>query len=214
MSLIQTDWVPTKSSNLLLKHIIRCKRGILQPIIQAELDVHPFFLDVIFRLVTFLYRVRCFKDSHLWEREVPLPCTLLLIGSCFRLPHNFCTWLVLRGISASLFSEYISKAPSPLLLQLLLCYVRWFNTYPFNLTSRCRRDKRPKLQVSSTPNKTCHGFYKIMKDYRVTTRWTRPTDNTPYTPYMGTSKPRMQKPHKFTSKRKAHKTRRQTSPLK
>jgi len=131
LSLIQTDWEPTKSSNLLLKHIIRCKRVVPQPIIQAEFDVHPFFLEVIFCFVPFLYRVRSFKDSHLWEREVRLPCTLLHIGFCFRLPHNLCMWLVLRGISASVVSEHISKALSPLLLQLLLCYVRWFNTYPY-----------------------------------------------------------------------------------
>ena len=39
---------------MLLKHIIRRKRIVPQPIIQVEFRVHPFFPEVIFRLVSYI----------------------------------------------------------------------------------------------------------------------------------------------------------------
>ena len=39
---------------MLLKHIIQHKRIVPQPIIQVEFRVHPFFPEVIFRLVSYI----------------------------------------------------------------------------------------------------------------------------------------------------------------
>lgn len=48
---------------LLLRRIIWCKCTVPQPIIRTEFGVHPLRLEVIFHLVSFLHRVRDFRDS-------------------------------------------------------------------------------------------------------------------------------------------------------
>jgi hypothetical protein len=71
-SLLQTDWARLEGvQTLLLRRIIRCKRTVPQPIIQAEFGVHPFRLEVIFRLVSFLRRVRSFRDSTIGRERYP-----------------------------------------------------------------------------------------------------------------------------------------------
>jgi hypothetical protein len=71
-SLIQTDWARLERvQTLLLRRIIRCKRTVPQSIIQAEFGVQPFRLEVIFRLISFIHRVRSFRDSATRRERYP-----------------------------------------------------------------------------------------------------------------------------------------------
>jgi hypothetical protein len=71
-SLIQTDWARLERvQTLLLRRIIRCKHTVPQSIIQAEFGVQPFRLEVIFRLISFIHRVRSFKDSTTKRERYP-----------------------------------------------------------------------------------------------------------------------------------------------
>jgi hypothetical protein len=112
-SLLQTDWARLERvQTLLLRRIIRCKRTVPQPIIQAEFGVHPFRLEVIFAW-SLSFIESDLSETLPWERAVPLPRSLLLGGSCFGSPLRSCTWLVLRGVSASPVDDYLPRAPSP-----------------------------------------------------------------------------------------------------
>jgi hypothetical protein len=72
LSLLQIDWAGMERvQTLLLRCIIHCKRTIPQSIIQAEFGVHPFYLEVIFHLVSFLHRVRPFKDFATGRERYP-----------------------------------------------------------------------------------------------------------------------------------------------
>jgi len=63
-SLLESDWAAAERvQTLLLRRIIRCKRTIPQQIILAEFGAQLFQLETIFRLVSFLHRVRSFVDT-------------------------------------------------------------------------------------------------------------------------------------------------------
>jgi hypothetical protein len=118
-SLIQTDWARLERvQTLLLRRIIRCKCTVPQSIIQAEFGVQPFRLEVIFRLISFLHRVRSFRNSDSRREQVPLPCTLLLRGPRLRSLHRLHMRMVFRGVLTSPVDDHLPRAPSP--LQVLL----------------------------------------------------------------------------------------------
>lgn len=56
---------------LLLQHIICYKRTVPHHIIQARFRVHPFRLEVISHLVSFLHRVGAFRDSTTKRQKYP-----------------------------------------------------------------------------------------------------------------------------------------------
>jgi hypothetical protein len=63
-SLLESDWASTERVQiLLLCNIIRCKQTVPQHIILAEFGAHPFRFETMFRLVSFLHRIRSFGDS-------------------------------------------------------------------------------------------------------------------------------------------------------
>jgi hypothetical protein len=63
-SLLESDWASAERVQiLLLRRIIRCKQTVPQHIILAEFGAQPFRLETMFRLVSFLHRIRSFGDS-------------------------------------------------------------------------------------------------------------------------------------------------------
>ena len=63
-SLLETDWASAERVQiLLLRRIIICKQTVPQHIILAEFGAHPFCLEIVFGLVSFLYRIRGLADS-------------------------------------------------------------------------------------------------------------------------------------------------------
>jgi hypothetical protein len=63
-SLLESDWASVERvQTLLLRRIIRCKQTVPQHIILAEFGARPFRLETVFRLVSFLHRIRSFADS-------------------------------------------------------------------------------------------------------------------------------------------------------
>ena len=63
-SLLESDWASTERVQiLLLRRIIRCKQTMPQHIILAEFGSHPFRLETVFRLVSFIHRIRGLADS-------------------------------------------------------------------------------------------------------------------------------------------------------
>jgi hypothetical protein len=74
-----------------LKRIIQCKHTVPQPIIQVEFGVHPFHLEVIFRLVSFLHRVKTFNDSASGRERYPylaLYSSEALASNCPQVMHK------------------------------------------------------------------------------------------------------------------------------
>jgi hypothetical protein len=58
-SLLESDWASSERVRiLLLRHIIRCKQTIPQHIIPVEFGAQPFWLETMFRLLSFLHRIR------------------------------------------------------------------------------------------------------------------------------------------------------------
>jgi hypothetical protein len=112
-SLLQTDWAKLERvQTLLLRRIIRSKWTVLQSIIQAEFGVHPFHFKVIFRLVSFLHRIKFFEESTIRRERNPYLalCSSEALASD---PPRLCTWLVLRGVSTSPVYDYLPRVPSP-----------------------------------------------------------------------------------------------------
>jgi len=71
-SVIQTDWARLERvQTLLLRRIIRCKRIVPQSIMQVRFGVQPFRLEVIFRLISFIHRVKSFKNSDSMRERYP-----------------------------------------------------------------------------------------------------------------------------------------------
>ena len=71
-SLLESDWASAERVKiLLLRCIIRCKQIVPQHIILAEFGAHPFRLETVFRLVSFLHRVWGFADSQKGRDRYP-----------------------------------------------------------------------------------------------------------------------------------------------
>jgi hypothetical protein len=63
-SLLKTNWALVERVQILLfRHIIRCKQRVPQHIILAEFGAQPFRLETIFKLVSFLHRIRGYADT-------------------------------------------------------------------------------------------------------------------------------------------------------
>ncbi len=64
-SLLESDWASVERvQTLLLCRFIRCKQTIPQHIILAKFGAQPFHLEVIFRLVSLLHRLRGLADAR------------------------------------------------------------------------------------------------------------------------------------------------------
>ena len=71
-SLLESDWASAERvQTLLLRCIIRCKQSVPQHIILAEFGVRPFRLETVFRLVSFLHRIRSYADSRSGQDRYP-----------------------------------------------------------------------------------------------------------------------------------------------
>ena len=69
-SLLKSDWALAERVQIVLfRRIIRCKQTIPQHIIPVEFGAQPFWLETMFRLLSFLHRIRSFGDSAKgWDR--------------------------------------------------------------------------------------------------------------------------------------------------
>ena len=69
-SLLESDWaLAERVQILLLRRIIRCKQTVPQHIIPAEFGAQPFRLEIAFRVVFYLHRIRGLADSSKgWDR--------------------------------------------------------------------------------------------------------------------------------------------------
>ena len=71
-SLLESDWASAERVQiLLLRRIIRGKQAVPQHIILAEFGAHPFRLETVFKLVSFLHRIQGFFDSSKGRDRYP-----------------------------------------------------------------------------------------------------------------------------------------------
>lgn len=71
-SLLEPDWASVERvQTLLLRRFIKCKQTVPQHIILAEFGARPFRLEVIFRLVSLLHKLRGLADTRKGRDRYP-----------------------------------------------------------------------------------------------------------------------------------------------
>ena len=111
-SLLESDWASAKRVQiLLLRRIIRCKKTVPQHL--AEFGAHPFRLEIVFRLVSFLHRIRGLADSSKGRDRYPF----LAYYSTQTIAQDTCPgrakcWLT-GGLEPSCFSRDPVRSSSP-----------------------------------------------------------------------------------------------------